>query len=106
MFGPAMAAQFPRVTELAMSVSHEGVLGACDDDIEFAFGLDLILDGLERRAYKPSQVDLELAQDLVDRFVAAGAKVVYVGPSLDLKGPRKVVVPLVHHDDHIHVRIR
>ncbi len=49
MFGPAMAARFPRVTELAMSVSHEGVLGRCDDDVEFAFGLDLILDGLERR---------------------------------------------------------
>jgi AcrR family transcriptional regulator len=49
MFGPAVAAQFPRVTELAMSVSHEGVLGKCDDDVEFAFGLDLILDGLERR---------------------------------------------------------
>jgi hypothetical protein len=45
----AMAARFPRITELATSVSHEGVLGACDDDVEFAFGLDLILDGLERR---------------------------------------------------------
>lgn len=41
-------AAFPRVTELATSVSHEGVLGRCDDDVEFAFGLDLILDGLER----------------------------------------------------------
>jgi AcrR family transcriptional regulator len=49
LFGPAMAAAYPRVTELAMSVSHDGVLGACDDDIEFAFGLDLILDGFERR---------------------------------------------------------
>ena len=49
MFGPAMAAAYPRVTELALSVSHEGVLGRCDDDVEFAFGLDLILDGLERR---------------------------------------------------------
>ena len=45
----AMAATFPRITELATSVSHEGVLGACDDDVEFAFGLDLILDGLARR---------------------------------------------------------
>ena len=45
----AMAATFPRITELATSVSHEGVLGACDDDVEFAFGLDLILDGLERQ---------------------------------------------------------
>ncbi len=45
----AMAAVFPRITELATSVSHDGVLGRCDDDVEFAFGLDLILDGLERR---------------------------------------------------------
>ena len=42
-------AAYPHVTELAQSVSHDGVLGACDDDFEFAFGLDLILDGLERR---------------------------------------------------------
>jgi len=49
LLGPAMAARYPRVTELAMSVSHEGVLGKCDDDVEFAFGLDLILDGLEHR---------------------------------------------------------
>jgi hypothetical protein len=41
-------APYPRVAELARSVSHEGVLGRCDDDVEFAFGLDLILDGLER----------------------------------------------------------
>ena len=26
-----------------------GCIGGCDDDYEFAFGLDLILDGLERR---------------------------------------------------------
>ena len=63
-------------------------------------------DGQERRPYKPSQVDRELAQDLVDRFVAAGARVIYVGPQLGLKGPRKVVVPLVHHDDHLHVRLQ
>ena len=41
-------AGYPRISELAQSVSHEGVLGRCDDDVEFAFGLDLILDGLER----------------------------------------------------------
>jgi murein endopeptidase len=63
------------------------------------------LDGLERRAYKPSQVDRELAQDLLDRFVAAGARTIYTGPSVGLKGPRKVVEPLVHHDDHMHVRL-
>lgn len=43
-----MTERFPYLTELAMAVSHEGGLGGCDDDIEFAFGLDLILDGLER----------------------------------------------------------
>jgi AcrR family transcriptional regulator len=42
-------APYPRVVEMAQSVSHDGVLGPCDDDVEFAFGLDLILDGLERQ---------------------------------------------------------
>jgi AcrR family transcriptional regulator len=41
-------AGYPHVVELAMAASHEGVLGPCDDDVEFAFGLDLTLDGLER----------------------------------------------------------
>jgi murein endopeptidase len=63
-------------------------------------------DGTERRPFRPSSVDRALSQDLVDRFVEAGAVKVFVGPSLKLKGPRKVVVPLVHHDDHLHVRIR
>jgi murein endopeptidase len=62
-------------------------------------------DGLERRAYKPSLVDQALAQDLVDRFVAAGAYKIFVGPHLHLHGPRNVVIPLVYHDDHMHVRI-
>jgi hypothetical protein len=36
------------VGAIAFAASHEGGLGGCDDDVEFAFGLDLILDGLER----------------------------------------------------------
>ena len=63
-------------------------------------------DGTETRAMKPGDVDRELAQDLVDRFVAAGAVKVFVGPHLHLKGPKNVVVPLIYHDDHLHVRIR
>ncbi|HET6551267.1 MAG TPA: penicillin-insensitive murein endopeptidase [Solirubrobacter sp.] len=63
-------------------------------------------DAREARARRPSQVDRRLAQDLVDRFVAAGAIKVFVGPHLHLRGPRKVVVPLVYHDDHLHVRLR
>jgi hypothetical protein len=63
-------------------------------------------DGTETRPMKAKDVDRELAQDLVDRFVAAGAVKVFVGPRLHLKGPKNVVVPLVYHDDHLHVRIR
>jgi murein endopeptidase len=74
-------------------------------------GLDIDIlyprkDGTEARATKPSQVDRKLAQDLVDHFVDAGAVKVFVGPHLNLKGPRNVVVPLIYHDDHLHVRIR
>ena len=43
------AVNFPSVGVLAGAVTHDGALGGCDDDAEFAFGLDLILDGLERR---------------------------------------------------------
>jgi murein endopeptidase len=53
----------------------------------------------------PADVDLRLAQDLVDRWVEAGAETVYVGPSLGLTGPPGVVVPLVNHDNHLHARL-
>jgi murein endopeptidase len=59
-----------------------------------------------RRAARPGEVDRARAQELVDAFVRAGAEYVFVGPSLDLRGPRGVVQPLTHHDDHLHVRIR
>jgi murein endopeptidase len=63
------------------------------------------LDRLEREPIYPAQIDHALAQDLVDRFVRAGARYVFVGPRTDLEGPRRVVQPLAHHDDHMHVRI-
>lgn len=43
-----MAAQYPHITEMAMAVTHGEGLGGCDDDFEFAFALDLILEGLEK----------------------------------------------------------
>jgi murein endopeptidase len=64
------------------------------------------IDRVERRAYAPALVDDELSQEIVDRFVAAGAVSVFTGPRLSLRGPRRVVVKLAHHDDHMHVRIR
>lgn len=48
MMARQLAPTHPNIAELAVAVSHDGGLGGCDDDIEFAFGLDLILDGLER----------------------------------------------------------
>jgi AcrR family transcriptional regulator len=46
-----MADKIPHIVEMLMEVSHgdpESTLGWCDDQVEFEFGLDLILDGLER----------------------------------------------------------
>jgi hypothetical protein len=63
-------------------------------------------DGRERIPTKVAQVDRRLAQELVDRFVAAGAQYVFVGPGTGLRGPPKVVMTLGNHDDHLHVRIR
>jgi AcrR family transcriptional regulator len=44
----ALGATHPYVVEMALAVTHSGALGACDDDAEFEFALDLILDGLAR----------------------------------------------------------
>jgi murein endopeptidase len=62
-------------------------------------------DGRERPPKGASQVNRPLAQDLVDRFVAAGAERIFVGPHVDLTGPPRVVQVLAHHDNHLHVRI-
>jgi murein endopeptidase len=58
-----------------------------------------------RRAARPAQIDHSLAQDLVDRFVAAGAVRLFVGFHTGLTGPRGIVRRLAFHDDHVHVRI-
>jgi len=63
-------------------------------------------DRVLRRPSHPSQVDRVLAQALVDEFVREGATDVFVGPSLGLRGPKRVVQELVHHDDHLHARFR
>jgi len=46
-----------------------------------------------------------LAQDLVDRFVRAGATLVVVGDATGLTGPPGIVVVEPRHNDHIHVRL-
>ena len=103
----------PRVLIGDLSRRHGGWFGARYGGLGHAShrtGLDVDvyyprLDRRERAARRPDQVDRVLAQDLVDRFVEAGAIKVYVGPRVRLSGRRGVVTPLVYHDDHLHVRL-
>ena len=47
----SMADQLPNLVGMIMEVAHDepdSTLGWCDDQTEFEFGLDLILDGLDR----------------------------------------------------------
>jgi AcrR family transcriptional regulator len=49
----ALGARWPSVLESAMSARHDasGIVGpGCDDEAEYAFAIDLILDGAERLA--------------------------------------------------------
>jgi Zinc carboxypeptidase/Penicillin-insensitive murein endopeptidase len=63
-------------------------------------------DGRERPPGRPGQIARRLAQDLVDRFVAAGAVKVFVGPHTGLTGPPAIVEVLPrYHDNHLHVRL-
>jgi AcrR family transcriptional regulator len=47
----ALGAQMPNIARVVAVVAHgaEGSLGGCDDQAEFEFGLDVLLDGLEAR---------------------------------------------------------
>lgn len=84
--------------------------GEIDGHASHENGLDIDLyyprkDGRVTPPTTVGQVDLRLAQDLVDRFVAAGASMIFVGQSVALDGPPGVVVPWPAHDNHLHVRI-
>jgi murein endopeptidase len=104
----------PRVGVADLSRPHGGPFGRRFGGLGHAShqnGLDVDIayprrDRREKPPIRPDQVDRRLAQDLVDRFVRAGARHVFVGLNVRLKGPRKVVVRLPNHDDHLHVRFR
>lgn len=79
-------------------VSHQNGLDA-----------DVLYPRRDRREKPPAtvaQIERRLAQDLVNRFVRAGATTIYIGPATGLRGRARVVGTRVHHDDHLHVRIR
>ena len=63
------------------------------------------LDGLERPPIRPSQIDRERAQWLVNR-VAPSARFVFIGPNTGLRPPSRNVQYLPsYHDNHFHMRI-
>jgi murein endopeptidase len=103
----------PRAAFGDLSRPHGGDFGrrfGSPDHSSHQNGLDVDiyyprLDRREREPRRPAQIDRELSQDLVDRFVAAGAKFVFVGPDTGLEGPPHIVQPLAHHNNHMHVRI-
>jgi murein endopeptidase len=70
--------------------------------------VDVYYPRADKRELAPrdaSDIDPALSQELVDRFLAAGAQVIFVGPNTGLRGPPGRVEALVHHDNHLHVRL-
>lgn len=82
------------------SIGHASHQNGLDVDIYYP-----LRNGAERAPRSVSEIDMRLAQDLVDRFVRAGAVKVFVGPSTPLTGPSEIVQPVVNHDNHLHARI-
>src|SRR5919204_2192102 len=104
----------PRVGIGDLSRPHGGDFGVrygWPGHVSHQNGLDVDLyyprlDRQERPPDSPAEIDRPLAQDLVDRFVRAGAIRIFVGPHTRLRGPTRVVRGLANHDNHLHVRIR
>ena len=83
--------------------------GRMDDHVSHQNGLDVdvYFPRRDRRLRAPvatAQIDHRLAQDLLERFVAAGAQKIFVGYSSGFRGPADVVMPWPGHDYHMHVR--
>jgi murein endopeptidase len=103
----------PRVGVGDLSRPHGGDFGpqfGWIGHVSHQNGLDVDIwyprrDGRERWPDRVSQIDRRLAQDLVNRFVQECAELVFVGPHTGLHGPAGVVQSLVHHDNHMHVRL-
>jgi hypothetical protein len=96
----------PRVVVGDISFLHGGPM---DQHVSHQNGLDVDVyyprrDGRATAPVTGQQIDRELSQDLLDRFLAAGAKIVFVGFSSGLHGPSGIVVPYPNHANHMHVR--
>jgi murein endopeptidase len=99
----------PRVGIGDLSRRRGGPFGPVHATHQNGLDADVYYPRRDRRERPPklvSEIDRRLAQELVDRFVQAGAKLVYVGPNTGFTGPRRIVRVLWNHDNHLHVRIR
>jgi murein endopeptidase len=70
--------------------------------------VDVYYPRADRREIAPRDardIDPALSQELVSRFLTAGAALIFVGPHTGLGGPAGRVEPLVNHDNHLHVRL-
>jgi murein endopeptidase len=109
-------ATHPRASRLAigdLSRPHGGNFGPQFGYIGHAShqnGLDVDIyypraDGREAAPRDERDIDPALSQELVNRFLAAGAALIFVGPNTGLTGPPTRVQQLVNHDNHLHVRL-
>ena len=99
----------PRVGIGDLSKPRGGPFGPVHATHQNGLDADVYYPRRDRRERPPklvSQIDRRLAQDLLDRFVAAGADLVYIGPNTGFTGPAGIVQVLWNHDNHLHVRIR
>src|SRR5215210_7050099 len=62
-------------------------------------------DGRELAPRDAGDIDRRRSQEVVGRFLAAGAQVIFVGQNTGLRGPPERVEALVHHDNRLHVRL-
>jgi murein endopeptidase len=98
----------PRVAIGDLSRPHGGYFGP--KHVSHQNGLDVDVyyprrDRRERPPRSPTEIDRRLSQDLLDRFLRAGAVKMFIGPHTHLVGPPRIVQVLGFHDNHMHVRI-
>ena len=97
----------PRVGVGDLSRPRGGPFGPKHASHQNGLDVDVYYPRLDRRERPPrrvEQIHRRLAQDLVDRFVRAGAEIVYVGPLTGFTGPPRIVRVLWNHDNHLHAR--
>jgi murein endopeptidase len=98
----------PRIGVGDLSRPQGGWFGPRHVSHQNGLDVDIYYPRLDRRERPPTtvaQIDLPLAQSLVDLAVRAGATRIFVGPNTGLHGPPAIVQVLEGHDNHLHLRI-